>query len=344
MTRPHRDRGRRPGRGARRHGVPQGRRHGLGDDPLGRHGSAVQPPAAVEGLPARRDRGRRRVRRAERRLRRAGHRPAARHRGDGHRRRRAHGRRWPDGEKLPYDRLVLASGSLPRALGTPGEDARRRASLPHAEGRGGRARRGGVRRERARDRRRLHRHGDDGLAAPPRARRHAGRPGRRASTPRSRPRRSRNRSSGSTARAASRSSSATRSRSSAAADGKLTGAVTDAGREIEAELAIVGVGVQPSTGYLEGTGVDARARHRARRRALRHQRPGHLGRRRHRELPRSRLRPPPSDPALDEREPPGRAPRPAAGGGGRPVRPGGVLLLRGLRHQDRPARRPRRRP
>jgi NADPH-dependent 2,4-dienoyl-CoA reductase/sulfur reductase-like enzyme len=38
--------------------------------------------------------------------------------------------------------------------------------------------------------------------------------------------------------------------------GKLTGAVTRAGREIEAELAIVGVGVQPSTGYLEGSGVE----------------------------------------------------------------------------------------
>jgi 3-phenylpropionate/trans-cinnamate dioxygenase ferredoxin reductase component len=38
--------------------------------------------------------------------------------------------------------------------------------------------------------------------------------------------------------------------------GKLTGAVTDAGREIEAELAIVGVGVQPSTAYLEGSGVE----------------------------------------------------------------------------------------
>jgi 3-phenylpropionate/trans-cinnamate dioxygenase ferredoxin reductase subunit len=38
--------------------------------------------------------------------------------------------------------------------------------------------------------------------------------------------------------------------------GKLTGAVTQAGREVEAELAIVGVGVQPSTAYLEGSGVD----------------------------------------------------------------------------------------
>jgi 3-phenylpropionate/trans-cinnamate dioxygenase ferredoxin reductase subunit len=38
--------------------------------------------------------------------------------------------------------------------------------------------------------------------------------------------------------------------------GRLTGAVTRAGEEIEAEIAIVGVGVQPSTGYLEGSGVD----------------------------------------------------------------------------------------
>jgi 3-phenylpropionate/trans-cinnamate dioxygenase ferredoxin reductase subunit len=38
--------------------------------------------------------------------------------------------------------------------------------------------------------------------------------------------------------------------------GKLTGAVTGAGREIAAELAIVGVGVQPSSDYLEGSGVE----------------------------------------------------------------------------------------
>jgi NADPH-dependent 2,4-dienoyl-CoA reductase/sulfur reductase-like enzyme len=38
--------------------------------------------------------------------------------------------------------------------------------------------------------------------------------------------------------------------------GVLTGAVTRAGREIEADLAIVGVGVQPSTGYLDGSGVE----------------------------------------------------------------------------------------
>ena len=39
-------------------------------------------------------------------------------------------------------------------------------------------------------------------------------------------------------------------------EGKLTGARTAAGREITAELAIVGVGVQPSTGYLEGSGIE----------------------------------------------------------------------------------------
>ena len=38
--------------------------------------------------------------------------------------------------------------------------------------------------------------------------------------------------------------------------GRLSGAVTRAGEQIEAEIAIVGVGVQPSTGYLEGSGVD----------------------------------------------------------------------------------------
>jgi 3-phenylpropionate/trans-cinnamate dioxygenase ferredoxin reductase component len=38
--------------------------------------------------------------------------------------------------------------------------------------------------------------------------------------------------------------------------GALTGARTRSGREIAAELAIVGVGVQPSTGYLEGSGVE----------------------------------------------------------------------------------------
>jgi 3-phenylpropionate/trans-cinnamate dioxygenase ferredoxin reductase component len=38
--------------------------------------------------------------------------------------------------------------------------------------------------------------------------------------------------------------------------GKLTGAVTEAGREIEAEISIVGVGVQPSTGCLEGSGIE----------------------------------------------------------------------------------------
>jgi 3-phenylpropionate/trans-cinnamate dioxygenase ferredoxin reductase component len=37
--------------------------------------------------------------------------------------------------------------------------------------------------------------------------------------------------------------------------GKLTGARTSSGREITAELAIIGVGVQPSTGYLADSGV-----------------------------------------------------------------------------------------
>ena len=38
--------------------------------------------------------------------------------------------------------------------------------------------------------------------------------------------------------------------------GKLTGAVTEAGREIEAGISIVGVGVQPSTRCLEGSGIE----------------------------------------------------------------------------------------
>ena len=38
-------------------------------------------------------------------------------------------------------------------------------------------------------------------------------------------------------------------------DGRLERAVTRAGREIPAQLAIVGVGVRPSTAYLEGSGV-----------------------------------------------------------------------------------------
>jgi NADPH-dependent 2,4-dienoyl-CoA reductase/sulfur reductase-like enzyme len=37
--------------------------------------------------------------------------------------------------------------------------------------------------------------------------------------------------------------------------GRLTGALTRGGREIAAELAIVGVGVQPSTAYLDGSGI-----------------------------------------------------------------------------------------
>lgn len=38
-------------------------------------------------------------------------------------------------------------------------------------------------------------------------------------------------------------------------DGALTGAVTKGGREIEADLAIVGIGIVPWTDYLEGSGI-----------------------------------------------------------------------------------------
>ena len=40
------------------------------------------------------------------------------------------------------------------------------------------------------------------------------------------------------------------------AGGRLTGAVTKGGREIEADLAIVGVGVTPSVGFLDGSGIE----------------------------------------------------------------------------------------
>ena len=39
-------------------------------------------------------------------------------------------------------------------------------------------------------------------------------------------------------------------------DGKLTGARTRAGRELSADLAILGVGVKPATDYLEGCGIE----------------------------------------------------------------------------------------
>jgi NADPH-dependent 2,4-dienoyl-CoA reductase/sulfur reductase-like enzyme len=38
-------------------------------------------------------------------------------------------------------------------------------------------------------------------------------------------------------------------------DGALTGAVTKGGREVEADLAIVGIGIEPWTDYLEGSGI-----------------------------------------------------------------------------------------
>ncbi len=126
--------------------------------------------------------------------------------------------------------------------------------------------------------------------------------------------------------------------------GKLTGAVTRAGREIEAELAIVGVGVQPSTGYLDGCGVEL-----DRGTVLVDERfatnvPGiyAVG-----DIANF------SDPIFGHRRLiqhwtnanyQGEPPRPPAGGRGHALRPGRVLLLGGVRHQDRPPRRSRRRP
>jgi 3-phenylpropionate/trans-cinnamate dioxygenase ferredoxin reductase subunit len=159
-----------------------------------------------------------------------------------------------DGSELPYDKLVLASGSLPRALGTPGEDLdgvhRYRtltdASAVRAEAEsassalviGG----GFIGMETTASLRRRglavtqidrSEHLYASLEAPPlsesleRLYREHGVEVVLGDTV------AEFRGSG----------------------GKLTGAVTDAGREVEADLAIVGVGVQPSTGYLEGSGV-----------------------------------------------------------------------------------------
>jgi NADPH-dependent 2,4-dienoyl-CoA reductase/sulfur reductase-like enzyme len=171
--------------------------------------------------------------------------------GDGVQRTR---RRWPRRRRLaPYDRLVLASGSLPRPLGTPGETlegvhtyrtlrdatavrtAAESASSALVIGGGSSAWR-------------------PPLAPPPRPRGHQVDLGD----------------------ALYASLQALRCRSLErlyrdrgvevilgdvvaefrGSGGKLTGAVTRAGREIEAELAIIGVGVQPSTSYLAGCGVE----------------------------------------------------------------------------------------
>ena len=86
----------------------------------------------------------------------------------------------------------------------------------------------------------------------------------------------------------------------------LTGAVTASGQEIEAFLAVVGVGVEPETEFPRGIGPRARQRRR-RRRPL----PG-LGRRRLRDrrrraLRRHRRRAPAPDRALEQRPQPGHA-------------------------------------
>ncbi len=159
-----------------------------------------------------------------------------------------------DGGALPYDKLVLASGSLPRSLGTPGEelagvhryrtlaDARAvraaAASATRALVIGG----GFIGMETAAS---LRRRGlevtqvdlADGLYASLQA------PPLSASLERLYRERGVEVVLGDQV-AEFRGSG-----------GALTGAVTAAGREIAAELAIVGVGVQPSTAYLEGSGV-----------------------------------------------------------------------------------------
>ena len=110
------------------------------------------------------------------RLRRARHRPAARQRGHRHRRRAARTVTLADGERA----CPTTSSCSPRARcrarsASPGEElagVHRYRTLADAQRRA-RGRRVGE--QRARDRRRLHRHGDDRLAAAPRARGHADR-------------------------------------------------------------------------------------------------------------------------------------------------------------------------
>ena len=119
---------------------------------------------------------------------------------------------------------------------------------------------------------------------------------------------------------------------------------TKSGRTIEAQLAIVGVGVLPSTTYLAGTELALEGGSVLVDEHFRTSAPGVFAIGDLARLPRPRRRPPPPDPALDERDAPRRAPRPGPRRRGRTVRPGRLLLHRGLRRQARPPRRPRRRP
>ena len=103
--------------------------------------SALQPPAALEGLPARRDRGRRRVRRAGGGLRRARRRPAARERGHAASTPRARTVTLADGERAAVRQARARLGVAPALARHAGRGARGRPSLPHAHRRHRRARR-----------------------------------------------------------------------------------------------------------------------------------------------------------------------------------------------------------
>ncbi len=137
-------------------------------------------------------------------LRRARHRPPPRVRGDGRDNADAQTVALADGDSLRLRPARARVRLAPASARHAGRDARGRAHLPHAARRDGGPHRSRVRLERARDRRRVHRHGDHRVAPPPRPRGHAGRPWRRALRIASGALRCRTRSSGSTATEASR--------------------------------------------------------------------------------------------------------------------------------------------